>query len=223
MNTETKICSKCHKELSIDDFGFRNKEKNIRRSDCKKCHSEYCKRRYHNNKITLDIIKKETKCKKCGYDRCVEALEYHHKEPNEKIDEVSKLATHYNLNDGLLEIEKCVLLCANCHREFHFLAKNIENFNISNFLNNEYNDNIFNKDKEDKNNLNVLQIEEKNKKEVVINREILKELIRTLPFVQIGKKYKVSDNAIRKWCVKMNLPKTKSEINSYSDEEWNLI
>lgn len=56
-----------------------------------------------------------------------------------------------------------------------------------------------------------------------ITREELKNLIRNFPFTQIGNKYNMSDNAIRKWCDKFNLPRTKKVINSYSDEEWALI
>ena len=62
-----------------------------------------------------------------------------------------------------------------------------------------------------------------NRKSKRPSREELKEIIRKFPFTQIGKKYGVSDNAIRKWCVTENLPKTKIEINSYSDEEWELL
>lgn len=53
-----------------------------------------------------------------------------------------------------------------------------------------------------------------------ISRNQLKEKIRTISFLQIGKEFEVSDNAIRKWCDKYNLPRTKKEINSYTDEEW---
>ena len=55
------------------------------------------------------------------------------------------------------------------------------------------------------------------------NKEELKKLIRSIPFTTIGKTYGVDSNAIRKWCDKYNLPRTKKEINSYSDEEWNLV
>ena len=55
------------------------------------------------------------------------------------------------------------------------------------------------------------------------NREELKQLIRTMPFTKIGEKFGVSDNAIRKWCDSVNLPRKTSEIKKYSDEEWNLI
>lgn len=56
-----------------------------------------------------------------------------------------------------------------------------------------------------------------------ISREELKMKIRTLPFTSIGKEYGVTDNAIRKWCDKYNLPRKKSEIQNISDEDWDLI
>lgn len=55
------------------------------------------------------------------------------------------------------------------------------------------------------------------------SREELKDKIRKTSFVQLGQEYGVTDNAIRKWCVAENLPRTKKEINSYSDEEWEKI
>lgn len=55
------------------------------------------------------------------------------------------------------------------------------------------------------------------------DRKELKNLIRTIPFTKIGEKFKVSDNAIRKWCKHYNLPFRKIDINSYSDEEWEQI
>lgn len=54
-------------------------------------------------------------------------------------------------------------------------------------------------------------------------REELKQLIRTLPFTKIGEMFGVSDNAIRKWCISYNLPKKKTEIKKYTDEEWEKI
>ena len=56
-----------------------------------------------------------------------------------------------------------------------------------------------------------------------VTREQLKDLIRNKPFTHIGVKFGVTDNAIKKWCDKFNLPRTKREINQYSDEQWKLI
>ena len=55
------------------------------------------------------------------------------------------------------------------------------------------------------------------------SREVLKDLIRKDPFVQIANAYGVTDNAIRKWCDQYNLPRKKCEIKEYSDEQWNKL
>lgn len=56
-----------------------------------------------------------------------------------------------------------------------------------------------------------------------IDRETLKKLIRTTPFTKIGEMYSVSDNAVRKWCDKYNLPRRVTEIKNISEEEWKKI
>ena len=55
------------------------------------------------------------------------------------------------------------------------------------------------------------------------SRDELKKLIRSTPFLQIGKKYNVSDNAVRKWCLNYGLPSKKKEIKVISDEDWDNI
>lgn len=60
-------------------------------------------------------------------------------------------------------------------------------------------------------------------KNMPVTREELKCLIRNLPFTKIGEQYHVTDNAIRKWCDKFNLPRKKTDINKYTDEEWDQI
>lgn len=113
----------CGEIKSIDEFPYRDKKRKIYRANCRKCQSAYASNRYYENKNILDKTKEGKKCIKCGYDKCIEALDYHHIDPATKTDTVARLLTHYNADDGLDEIKKCVLLCANCHREFHFLEK----------------------------------------------------------------------------------------------------
>lgn len=62
-----------------------------------------------------------------------------------------------------------------------------------------------------------------NNYQLPINRQELKQLIRTTPFTTIGKQYGVSDNAVRKWCDKYGLPRRTGEIKKYSDKEWETI
>lgn len=54
-------------------------------------------------------------------------------------------------------------------------------------------------------------------------REELKQLIRTTSFLEIGRQFGVSDNAVRKWCDRYNLPRKATEIKKFSDIEWNKI
>ena len=56
-----------------------------------------------------------------------------------------------------------------------------------------------------------------------ISKEELKQLIRTQSFCEVGRRYGVSDNAIRKWCKSYQLPSTKKDIKAYSDEEWEKL
>ena len=52
------------------------------------------------------------------------------------------------------------------------------------------------------------------------SKEELKELIRTKSFVQIGKDFGVSDNAVRRWCKGYNLPTRMSDIKSINSNDW---
>lgn len=60
------------------------------------------------------------KCLKCGISKEY-LLEFHHRNPEEKEDTLATIAKNYNFELYFSELEKCDLLCANCHREFHYL------------------------------------------------------------------------------------------------------
>jgi len=69
-----------------------------------------------NRQILLNSF--GNKCALCGYDRYPGALEFHHRNPAKKKIEISKFARNNNLTyDQIRELEGCVLLCSNCHRE----------------------------------------------------------------------------------------------------------
>jgi len=58
------------------------------------------------------------KCSICNYDRCVSALEFHHLEPSKKDFTLSQ-SMNIAWNKVKEELDKCILVCANCHREIH--------------------------------------------------------------------------------------------------------
>ena len=120
---ETKICTKCGQILPLEDFNWRDKSKGTRRSECKTCHSNYMKQKYQEKKDIVQTLKSTTKCAKCGESRGY-VLDYHHIDPSSKDNTIARLTSNnYELDKVYQEIEKCVVLCANCHREFHYLEE----------------------------------------------------------------------------------------------------
>jgi DNA-binding CsgD family transcriptional regulator len=58
------------------------------------------------------------KCEKCSYKRCIAALDFHHKIPGEKDFGISQFR-NLKWKTLLEEVDKCMLVCSNCHREIH--------------------------------------------------------------------------------------------------------
>ena len=57
------------------------------------------------------------KCDFCGYDKCNRSLQFHHLDPNEKDFSISGKSLSFEKLKS--EVDKCVLVCANCHCEIH--------------------------------------------------------------------------------------------------------
>lgn len=86
--------------------------------------SPQCRNKYYVSRrrkaIKLKAIEyKGSKCQKCGYNRCVDAFDFHHLDPNEKEFSPSRYGHCRSWERVKKELDKCILLCANCHRETH--------------------------------------------------------------------------------------------------------
>ena len=89
-----------------------------KRPRCRKCLVISVKKR--RDKIKKDAIQyKGGKCQNCGYDKCLGALEFHHLDPKEKDFSISQYGHTRSWEKLKTELDKCTLLCANCHREIH--------------------------------------------------------------------------------------------------------
>lgn len=135
---ETKICSKCKKEKPISEFGKNKAKKDGLQTECKECKSAYNKLHYQKNKETylakaresskecedyIREIKSSLKCSICGEDRWW-VLDFHHENPDEKESCIATLAHNGSRKKMEEELKKCIVLCANCHRDIHFKNKN---------------------------------------------------------------------------------------------------
>jgi len=86
--------------------------------------SEKCRRqvqfsRLKTNRKELLVNKLGGKCSKCGYSKCIDALQFHHINPKDKHFELKKENMLKGINSLLKELTKCILVCANCHIEIH--------------------------------------------------------------------------------------------------------
>lgn len=100
----------------VTKFALVGSARGERRYRCARCSAENKER--HRKRIRSALIEElGGKCERCGYDRCTNALHFHHRDPNEKEFSISKVST--SLERARLEAAKCILVCANCHAEIH--------------------------------------------------------------------------------------------------------
>ena len=67
----------------------------------------------------MAIEYKGGRCQICGYNRCMEAMEFHHFSSSGKDFGISEKGYTRSWEKVKEELDKCVMLCANCHREVH--------------------------------------------------------------------------------------------------------
>jgi len=71
---------------------------------------------YERNKAFVDSLK--IKCSKCDESDPI-CLDFHHLDPSEKEGQISRMANSSSREKLLAEIDKCIILCSNCHRKEH--------------------------------------------------------------------------------------------------------
>lgn len=170
------------------------------------------------------------KCQICGYNKCDAALEFHHCNSNEKDFNLSN-GNCRSLEKDLHEARKCILLCANCHREVEYnnlkLNPVFDEEKAKEVIERNSIKKIYCVDCGKKITSGAIRCEEcsqKARRKVERpSREELKKLIRNKSMVEVGRLFGVSDNGIRKWCIAENLPSRKKDILSFTDEEWEKI
>ena len=171
------------------------------------------------------------KCQICGYDKCIQALDFHHVNPEEKEFDF-KGNTNRSWATTRNEIQKCILLCANCHREVHAGLIDLESLQPS-----------FSESRA----LQIDKLVDDVKAHKIIyckdcgceitkgaercekcahkatrkvkerpSKEELYALLQTLNgnFTKAGQLFGVTDNSVRKWCRNYGIPSHSSDYKS---------
>lgn len=160
-----KTCYECNKQFEYD---YKSKS-SYNSKFCISCFS-----RIRNQTVKKKLIAyKGGKCERCGYDKCMAAIDFHHRTPSNKKFGISVSLNAMSFSKLLIEVDKCILLCSNCHREEHYVA-----------CKNTYTPRpiVFPK--------NLIKA----------TKQELELMITEHPMTAIANHYKVSDKTIAKWC-----------------------
>ena len=131
---ETKICTKCEVEKNCGLFSVRKKSKDGLAFWCRDCFKDYWSKRYYENhryyrdshsrsrnKLREEYARKvfeylkNHSCVTCGESDPI-VLEFDHRDRSDKIESVSVMTRNSSWKRIEFEIQKCDVLCANCHR-----------------------------------------------------------------------------------------------------------
>lgn len=79
---------------------------------------------YWRQRAKIKLVEyKGGECERCGYKKCIDALDFHHRDPNEKDFTIGGKSWSFDRLKN--EADKCILVCANCHREIHYEIKTV--------------------------------------------------------------------------------------------------
>lgn len=238
---EVLKCKVCGKELIGRQKMYCSKKCKDKYLHDTKYHTKYSKNQDNKGLLRKLLLIKErgNKCEKCGYNKNITALEFHHLKDKQFTLDIRNLGRK-SIDVIKEEVNKCLLLCSNCHQELHHpeysieeMEKMLESYNIDS-LTIEKTKNV--------NDINVnlkktlqkhycidcgkeitrsakLRCKECSDREARKTewpeKDVLLQLVLTTPMTKIGEQYGVSDNAVRKWCKHYNIPSTKKEIKEY--------
>lgn len=96
-----------------------NLEEGRRKFCSTKCKNNYTVTQHRRRLKDKALVYKGGKCERCAYDKCVGALVFHHLDPAQKDFQIGGRGTTRAWSRIQKELDKCLLLCSNCHAEVH--------------------------------------------------------------------------------------------------------
>jgi hypothetical protein len=149
MYNKMKVCNNCKENKDLIEFGVRSKHVDQLNSWCKSCVRDRSRKWYKGNKEKankksskgnqerrdwFNSIKEQFQCVKCE-EKYTACLDFHHIDPKTKSFTIASSVNGLKESKEkiLEEINKCVVLCSNCHRKFHHMEKH-DNITLTQYL-----------------------------------------------------------------------------------------
>jgi hypothetical protein len=185
---------------------------------------EYVKA-WRNRTKSRSIKSFDNKCGICNYDKCSTALEFHHIDPDGKDFSISSMK-YLNWSTIVIELRKCICVCANCHREIHSgitkIPDNIKRFDETYAVYEpkiiiEYDNCVCGKTKPKRFKFCSQKCACQKRSKIDWDKIDLVDLVfkQKLTLTNLAKTIGVTDNSIRKRLVKLGLPCKRKQINDY--------
>jgi len=200
------------------EFKARTKRGKPIADKCRLCAIDAVNKRRKKMKL-LAIEYLGGKCSICGYSKCASALDFHHKE-GQKDFGIGSRGTSLSWEKNKKELDKCQLLCANCHRETHANITKAVNTGLEEQLQKEIESPIIKKIRKCKICDSVLNNDQRyycsakcqnfgRRKVSWPSIDELAELLKTKSNIAIGVQFGVSDNAVKKWAKQYGIYKPR--------------
>ena len=209
-DTPLIICKFCNRKYEY------NKKAGHTKTHCNSCSVNL--RRFKLKERMIEY--KGGCCSICGYNKCPTSLIFHHLDPSKKEFQLSGSHT-FSWEKNKKELDKCILLCRNCHGELHYQENETKREELSKKLERHITERkppkekITKKCSQCKNLFTAVHTNTKYCSTKCAHRdsyrvphptpEQLQEDISNMTWVAMGKKYSVSNNAVKKWARKYNL------------------
>lgn len=118
-----KTCTTCKKQKSIADFCSDKRRQDGKNPQCRRCQLDAKKVKRLINKAKA-VEYGGGKCKYCGIvSNCLDIYDFHHKDPSKKEASLNRLVNS-DWDSMVKELDKCDLLCSNCHKITHWKLRN---------------------------------------------------------------------------------------------------
>jgi hypothetical protein len=118
-----KLCTKCKQFKSLDLFSQDRRHPDNKQSWCRPCGYALKKEKRLINKQKA-VQYKGGCCNRCGeLFECLDVYDFHHRDPAEKEDSLNRLMNS-RWENIVPELDKCDLLCSNCHKITHWELRN---------------------------------------------------------------------------------------------------